>query len=111
QPECVDAARGADLAIIEDLQHLPARAVPSLIALFDQRLGDGLPMVFTALHGPANLKHRGSPLPTRLTSRLASGLVVGLEPMQRPSRRQLLTALADQANLRVADDILDWLAE
>jgi chromosomal replication initiator protein len=111
QPECVDAARGADLAIIEDLQHLPTRAVPTLLALFDQRLGEGLPMVFTSLHGPANLKHRGTPLPTRLTSRLASGLVVALEPMQRPSRRRLLAALAEQAGLRVADDILDWLAE
>jgi chromosomal replication initiator protein len=110
-PDDVGDAREAALTIIEDMQHLPTRAVPAVIALIDERLRHGGAMIFTALHGPANLKHRGTPLPARLTSRLAVGLVVGLEPMQKASRRRLLTAHAEQAELRVGAEILDWLAE
>ncbi|HZZ80927.1 MAG TPA: helix-turn-helix domain-containing protein [Gemmataceae bacterium] len=103
--------RETDLLIIEDLQHLPTRATPTLIALLDERSAAGLATVVTALVGPANLKHRGTTMPTRLTSRLAAGLVVAVEPMQRDSRRRFLDALAQQARLTVANDVLDWLAE
>ncbi len=101
----------AELTIVEDMQHLPMRAVPRMIGLIDERLRHGAAIVFSALHGPANLKHRGNPLPARLTSRLAAGLVVGLEPMQTSSRRLLLAVLAEQADLRVETAILEWLAE
>lgn len=104
-------ARQADLTIIEDMQHLPMRAVAAVIALIDERLRHGGAMIFSALHGPANLKHRGTALPVRLTSRLLAGLVVGLAPMQAPSRRTLLAAHAEQAGLRVLAEVLDWLAE
>jgi chromosomal replication initiator protein len=100
-----------DLLIVEDLQHLPTRAAPSLIRLIDTRLQYGLPMIFTALVGPGRLKHRGVPLPHRLTSRLGSGLVVGVEPMQEPSRRRLLKALAEDAKVTIDPEILAWLAE
>jgi chromosomal replication initiator protein len=101
----------ADLTIIEDMQHLPTRAVSMMVALIDERLRKSAAIIFSALHGPANLKHRGNALPARLTGRLAAGLVVALEPMQTPSRRRLLEALAEKTKLRVDAEILDWLAE
>ncbi len=104
-------AQDADLLIVEDLQHLPMRYVDTLIALIDVRLGHGAAMVFTASAGPSRLKHRGTMFPGRLTSRLAAGLVVALEPLQAPSRRLVLKRLADQAALKPAPEVLDWLAE
>lgn len=105
------AARCADLTIIEDVQHLPRSAVPALIALIDQRLGQGAPMIFTALDGPANVRLRGQRWPARLTSRLAGGLVIGLTPPQAASRRRLLSTMSERAKLKVDAEILDWLAE
>jgi chromosomal replication initiator protein len=104
-------AREADLLIVEDLQHLPTRYVETLIQLIDSRLRFQAPMVCTALHGPSNLRHRGTLLPHRLLDRLAGGLVVALEPMQTASRRRLLKVLADQAKVSLAPDILEWLSE
>jgi chromosomal replication initiator protein len=109
--EGLRAARQADLLIVEDLQHLPTRYVETLVQHIDERLRRGSPMIFTALQGPSGLKHRGTPLPGRLTNRLAGGLVVALAPMQTPSRRRLLKVLAEQMKLNVGADILDWLAE
>ena len=111
QKEGLRAARQADLLIVEDLQYLPTRCVETLVQQFDERLRRGSPMIFTALQGPSGLKHRGLPLPVRLTNRLAGGLVVALAPMQTPSRRRLLKVLAEQMRLSVGADILDWLAE
>jgi chromosomal replication initiator protein len=104
-------ARRCDLLIVEDLQHLPERAVETLVQLLDERLRRRLPSVFTANAGPAQLTHRGSPLPVRLTNRLASGLVVALEPMQAPSRRVFVQELAQRRGLEIRDDVASWLAE
>jgi chromosomal replication initiator protein len=103
-------ARRTDLLVVEDLQHLPTRFVGTLVQLIDQRLEHQAPMIFTAVAGPSCLQHRGERLPHRLTNRLAGGLVVAMEPMQTASRRLLLTGLAEDAQLTVAADILDWLA-
>jgi chromosomal replication initiator protein len=104
-------AQNAALLIVEDLQHLPTRFADPLIALMDRRLADQAPMIFTALQGPGRLTHRGTPMPRRLTNRLAAGLVVRLAPMQKASRRRLFETLSQAAKLSLAPDILDWLAE
>lgn len=106
-----DLQKEADLLIIEDLQHLPTRCAESLVQIIDERNRRRLPTVVTALVGPAQLSHRGTTFGHRLTTRLGSGLVVALLPLQAAGRRQRLTALAQQNALVVADDILDWLAE
>lgn len=99
----------AELLVIEDLQHLPARHTDELCRILDERRDRAT--LITALHGPAQLAHRGARLPARLANRLAGGLVVALTPMQAPSRRRLLEVLAAEARVNVAGDILDWLAQ
>jgi chromosomal replication initiator protein len=101
----------ADLLIVEDLQHLPARCANHLLRWIDDRLDHGQAMIFTANVGPGQLKPRGVALPSRLTNRLAGGLVVALEPLQAPSRRRMLTAFMTEAKVTIAADILDWLAD
>lgn len=107
----LEHASEADLLVIEDVQHLPSRCVPTVLGVFDERLRNTLPMIFTATQGPARVEHRGEKLPRRFASRLACGLVIALEPMHRATRRRLLETLAQAAKLPPNAEILDWLAE
>jgi chromosomal replication initiator protein len=100
-------ARECDLLVLEDVQHLPPRAVEALVGIIDDRRARGRPMVFTASGGPGQL----TGLPERLTSRLACGLVVGLEPLAAASRLTFLEDRARRRRLRVGPDVLAWLAE
>ncbi len=104
-------ARDADLWVVEDLQHLPARFVATMIQLLDERCRQGAPTIVTAAQGPSGLRPRGAVLPHRLTSRLAGGLVVGLAPLQTPSRRRLLDILSEEAKLQLTPEALAWLAK
>jgi chromosomal replication initiator protein len=63
-------------------------------------------VVVTANAGPAGLAH----LSRKLTSRLASGLVLPLEPLSAASRRVVLEATAAARKVRLTADALDWLA-
>jgi chromosomal replication initiator protein len=100
-------AKVPDLLIVEDLQHLPARAVEPLVQLFDVLHARHCPMVFTALHGPQLLPQ----LSARLASRLAGGLSVGLTALAAPSRLALLEDKAQRRQLAVSREVLAWLAE
>jgi chromosomal replication initiator protein len=95
-----------DLLVLEDVQLLPAREADAVCDLLDRRVGRRKTVVVTATAGPAALGH----LPRRLTSRLASGLVIQLEPLSPASRRVLLEAAAAGRQVRLAPDALDWLA-
>jgi chromosomal replication initiator protein len=109
RPDTVEAFAdllGCDLLAVEDVQHLPERLAGVLCRLLDQRAGRRLATVVTGRAGPAGLGH----LPRRLTSRLAGGLVLQLEPLTAAARRTLLERLARKAALRLTDDALDWLA-
>jgi chromosomal replication initiator protein len=107
EPDVLQAARNSDLLVLEDVQHLTARAAPAVEGLFDYLHARGRQLVFTATAGPRHLTR----LPFRLTSRFACGLVVGLEPMQAPSRLALLQDRAQRRQLAVSPDVLAWLAE
>lgn len=100
-------ARNTDVLVVEDLQHVSEAAIPPLTNLIDYRLARQRQMVFTALHGPANL----SQLPSRLTSRFAQGLVLGLSTLSPESRKTFLTQRAEQREIFIIDGILHWLAE
>jgi chromosomal replication initiator protein len=102
-----DEALACDLLVVEDLQHLPARAADAAVRLIDYRLARRLPLVVTASAGPAKLPV----LSPRLASRLSGGLVVGLEPLTPVGRRSVIRRLATQRRLRVGGDVLDWLAD
>lgn len=101
------AAVDADLLIVEDIQHLPVRATGTLVQIIDELVARQQQVVFTATSGPGQLVH----LPTRLTSRLAGGLVVGVPSLAAPSRLALLEASAQRRQLAVAREVLAWLAD
>lgn len=99
-------ARGCDLLIVEDLQHLPARAAGAFAALLDHRAARGLTTLLTASRGPAELEN----LSARLASRLSGGLIVGLRPLGLASRRRFLKQRAAARHVALRPDVLDWLA-
>jgi chromosomal replication initiator protein len=106
RPERLFQMEQSDLLIIEDIQHLPRAAAETLVGLFDYLSAARSQIVLTASVGPCHLD-----LPARLTSRLASGLVVRLEPLQAPSRLAILEDRAQRCQLAVSRDVLAWLAE
>lgn len=103
----LNEARQADVLIVEDCQHLSETAVEALVQVIDHRLSRQRQLVCTALVGPGQLTH----LPARLTSRLASGLVVGLAPLAPAQRRAYLRLRADQRQLTVDSAVLAWVAD
>jgi chromosomal replication initiator protein len=96
-----------ELVIVEDVQHLPRRATEVVAQLLDEGLARRRQLMFTATVGPGQLTH----LPTRLTSRLASGLVVGLMPLSAAGRLAFLQDRAQRRQLAVGHDVLTWLAD
>ena len=88
------------------MQHLPPRARDSFAAVLDDRAARRGATLLTAGPGPAELPG----LPARLASRLAGGLVVGLEPLGEASRREFLAQSARVRRLSVRPEVLDWLA-
>jgi chromosomal replication initiator protein len=99
-------AGGCDLLVVEDVQHLSARGRLTLVPIFDELHARGVPLVFTATAGPRRLD-----LPERLASRLAGGLVVGLEPLGVASRLTVLQDRAQRRQLAVSNAVLAWVAE
>jgi len=95
-----------DLLAIEDLQHLPPRLAETVVQLFDGCLARQQQLIFTATVGPGQLG-----LSTRLTSRLASGLVVGLQTLSADSRLALVEDMTRRRRLRFDSDVLLWLAD
>ncbi len=110
-PECGWRPHETDLLVLEDVQHLPPVAMEMLVQLLDERRAHGLPTVLTASTGPRHLGQVRERWPSRLISRLAGGLVVGLEPLRASSRQVLLAELAQRRQLAIDQDILAWLAE
>jgi chromosomal replication initiator protein len=114
ESEELQAAQQSDLLIVEDLQHLCHRnderrdaIAETFVQIFDDRQARRKHMVFTATVGPGQLLR----LSSRLVSRLCSGLVIGLLPLQESSRLQVLADKAQQRQLAVGRDVLSWLAK
>jgi chromosomal replication initiator protein len=106
----MQAARSADLLVLEDVHLLPERApaaADTLTALIDRALARQRQVVATANVGPAQLAR----LPARLTSRLGQGLVVGLELLAPGSRLIFLEQRARARQLGVGREVLAWLAD
>jgi chromosomal replication initiator protein len=103
--------RCSDLLAVEDLQHLPPASAGPLAQALDVLRARGRPVVCTASAGPQQLAPRGERLPARLVSRLAAGLVVGLEPLPAAGRLAVLEEGAKRRKLPVARETLAWLAQ
>ena len=95
------------LVLLEDIQHLSDRAADAACELLDHRIARRRVTIVTMSAGPSGLTH----LPRRLTSRLAAGLVVRLEPLSSASRRIILADAATTKRIRLTDEALDFLAE
>jgi chromosomal replication initiator protein len=104
-------SRPSDLLVVEDLQYLPPASAEALARALDALRARGRQVVCTASAGPQQLVPRGQRLPARLASRLAAGLVVGLEPLPAEGRLAVLEEGAKRRNLLVAREALAWLAE
>jgi chromosomal replication initiator protein len=96
----------ADLVILEDVHHLAIAAVEALVRLLDFRQARGRQTVVTANQGPGHLRR----LSTRLTSRLGSGLVIGLLPLSRDGRHEFLKQIAVRRRVSILPEVLEWLA-
>jgi chromosomal replication initiator protein len=113
QEATLDPAQETDLLVVEDLQHLAVRpshraaVVEQLVQVMDYLAARQRQMVFTANTGPARIAN----LPARLVSRLAAGLVVGLEPLGPAGRLAFLQDKAQRRQLVVSRDVLAWLAD
>jgi chromosomal replication initiator protein len=105
--DTVGELRTCDLLIVEDLQHLNPEASDRLARLLDHRESHYRGLVVTSCKGPGELKS----LSLRLASRLASGLVAGLEPLNQSSRRRVAETLCREHNLVVSEEVLDWLSK
>ncbi len=104
-------SRHSDLLVVEDLQHLPPASAEPLAQALDALRARGRQVVCTASAGPQRLAPRGRRLPARLVSRLAAGLVVGLNPLPAEGRLAVLEAGARRRTLPVGREVLAWLAE
>jgi chromosomal replication initiator protein len=92
--------------LVDDLHRFPPRADETLVGLVDRCLVRPLQLVVTATVGPALLPNASR----RLASRLASGLVVGLQPLGLESRRVALERAAQHRSLSLGDEVLQFLA-
>jgi chromosomal replication initiator protein len=94
-----------DLLVIEDIQHLPSRLEDTFANLIDDLSARQTTLVCTASVGPQSLPFVG-----RLTSRLASGLVVALESWKADSRLKFLQTKCQERQLAVRHEVLAFLA-
>lgn len=101
-----ESLQTCDLLVLEDLHQLPAKAADAMCDMLDRRRSRRKATVVTMNVGPAALTH----LPRRLTSRLAAGLVVQVEPFSPRSRKTLLRAEAERRGVKLTADALTWLA-
>jgi chromosomal replication initiator protein len=106
--EETESAHEQDLVVIEDVQLLSAAGVEPLVQLIDRRLARRRPTLLTARLSPQAL---GEHFPARLTSRLASGLVIALDPLPATSRLRLLEEFSQRRQLAVPPEVLRWLAD
>lgn len=95
-------ALDAELAVVEDLHHLPMPAADAFCAWWDWRQRRQRATVLTANRGPGQLTH----WPARLRSRVCGGLIVTIRGLGRRSRRKFLERL----DLTASPEVLDWLS-
>ena len=98
---------GAAALVVDDLHLLPddASLRASLWQLFNDFHGTGRPVAMAGLHPPRMLPY----LDDHLVSRLLWGLVARIDASDDTSRRMILKKIADDRQVRVPDDVVDYI--
>ena len=104
-----DTCRQASLFILDDVQQLFRRdgAQLELIQLMDEFLASDVPMIVTSPTQPALLDR----LDKRLTSRLAGGLVIDLQPPSLASRKAIVREISARQTNPLSEEAIDWFTE
>ncbi len=100
--------RGVDLLVIDDLQFLVrARATRiELLHTIDALSREGRQLVFSADRPPAELSELGP----ELTTRLAGGMVCGMEPPDLQTRVGLVHHFAKRLEIELPEDVAQYTA-
>jgi len=98
---------GAAALVVDDLHLLPddASLRASLWQLFNDFHDAGRPVALAGLHPPRMLPY----LDDHLVSRLLWGLVARIDASDDTSRRMILKKIADDRQVRVPDDVVDYI--
>ncbi len=100
--------RACDALLMDDLHFLASKkaTLEELLHTFDVLLAEGRQMVFTCDCHP----RLDEAYPPELVDRLLGGGVWGLQPPDVETRREILRRKAALLNLRMADEVLTFLA-
>ena len=97
------------LLLIDDLQYLSGkdRAQEELLKIINKLVPTGIQVIITADRAPREIPS----LLERLTSRVESGLVVDLGPLDQTGRLAILRKLAIDGGLNIPDEVMAFVAE
>jgi chromosomal replication initiator protein len=100
--------RDCDVLLIDDLHFLASKkaTIEELLHTFDVLLSEGRQMVFTCDCHP----RLDEDYPPEVADRLLGGGVWGLQPPDAETRRELLRRKAAMLNLRMTEEVLEFLA-
>lgn len=106
-PSLVATFDGARGLVVDDLHLLPDRQElrVALWQLFNDFHDAGLPVALAGLTPPRMLPH----LDDHLVSRLLWGLVARVDASDDHSRRMILKKIADDRQVRVPDDVVEYI--
>lgn len=98
---------GASALVVDDLHLLPDEAAlrAALWQVFNDFYASGRKVVLAGLLPPRELPH----LDDHLISRLLWGLVARVDASDDHSRRMILKKIADDRQVRVPDDVVDYI--
>jgi chromosomal replication initiator protein len=104
-----EAARLADLLVIDDVQFLASResSQEELFHTFNVLYQGGQQIIFSADKAPAEIPT----LEDRLVSRFNWGLVVQIDPPNRETRQAILHKKARLRGVEIPDEVADVIAE
>ncbi|HPX61076.1 MAG TPA: DnaA/Hda family protein [Deltaproteobacteria bacterium] len=105
--QLISSSAGAPALLVDDLHLLPddAGCRNALWQLFNDFYIAGHPVVMTGLYPPRELPH----IDDHLVSRLLWGLVARVDVSDDHSRRMILKKVADDRQVRVPEDVVDYI--
>lgn len=101
--------REVDLLVIEDVHFLEGKraTISELVYTIDAIMNNGGQLAFSAQLPPADLGVLGD----ELVNRFCGGLLIKMQPADRPTRESILRQLAKRKNLKLSDNVIRTIAE